>query len=121
MNRTYIQLSDFDVYDQSAPTGYWELVYNGALTGGAGTWVAADSTYSAVEYNVDRTGCSGGVVLACGYVSGGGKVSETVSVDMRMPLALDISGSNPDVLTLCIRSTDTNIAAGGAIRWKEIR
>ena len=120
VNRAYIELQDFDVYNNSAPGGFWELVYNGTLSGGAGVWTSADAN-SVVEYNVDRTACANGTVVASGYVSGGGKATATINATTRLPLALDISGANPDILTLCATDIGSAIAALGALRWLEIR
>lgn len=118
-NRSKINVVDFDVFDNSSPGGYWELVYNGTLSGSP-SFASVDNN-SGVTFDVAATGCTGGTVIASGYVAGGGKATATVAVDSKLPLALDILGTTPDTLSLCIRSTGTNIAAAGAIRWQEIR
>ena len=120
VNRGMISLIDFDVFDNSAPAGYWELVYNGTLSGGTPTWTSVDAN-SLSEYNLDSTGCAGGVVISSGYISGGGKITATFISDSKVPLTLDITGAKQDTLSLCILSLSTNIAAAGTLRWREVR
>jgi len=119
-NRSLIEVIDFDIFNNASSIGgFWELVYNGTLSGGAGAWVSAD-TNSGIEYNIDRTACANGTVVASGYV-GSGKTTASISPDIRLPFTLDYAGTTADILTLCVSSQSTAIGAAAAIRWREIR
>jgi hypothetical protein len=119
-DRCRINVTDFDVFNNATPGAFYELIYNGTLSGGAGTFTSVDAN-SVTEFNVDRTGCTGGTVISQGYCPGGGKTTTTVPFNMNLPITLDIGGTIPDTLTLCVSSTGTNIVAAGAMRWLELR
>ncbi len=118
-NRSKITVTDFDVLDNSAPAAFWELVYNGTL-GGSPSFNSVDNN-SGVNFDVAGTTCTGGTVLASGYIPGGGKTTSTIALNIEIPFTLDFAGSTPDTITLCVSSTSTNIAASGALRWTEVR
>lgn len=99
-----------------------EIVAGGTLSGGAGAWISAGD-HSIVEYNVDRTGITGGRVVESFYVTAGtgqnrGSISD--SLKTRVPLTLDIDGNNPVNLSIVVTSLGGNASVLGAMNWREI-
>ena len=89
---------------------FWELVYNPTFTG-TPTWNSVNDN-STLEFSVNATTITGGVVVRSGYVtSGGGQVRNLVGRDIstNYPLALDIDGSNPTSYAIvCTSFTGTS-------------
>lgn len=130
VNRTQLLEELFTVLTQDESV-YYELVYGGAITGGA--WNNVDTTYSVVEANLTATGITGGFVADAGHAFGStalfGNVRASTarsSIRPRLPLALNIAGAHPttglrDTLTVVATSMGgaTDIAA--SINWRELR
>lgn len=117
-NREKVNFVEFDLYNNSAIGGFWELIYNGTLTGP--TAFASVDSNSGMNFDIASTGCTGGLVIASGYATPG-KITNTISIDMKLPITIDITGAVADTLSLCVTSLSTNIACTGAFRWQEVR
>ena len=122
-NRSQILLIEFELLSGGATTGFWELVYNGTL--GSGTSFSdVDATNSGVQKDVSSTTCTGGIVVASGYLIGGVK-SDTVipppQLLSKIPFTLDALGTTPDIYSLCCTGIGSTVAISGAMCWTELR
>lgn len=100
---------------------YWELVWNPTYAG-TPTWTSAGDN-STVEYSVDATTITGGVVIATGYAtSGSGNTRAAIarSLSTNYPLALDVDGTNPTSLALVATSFTGTAVVNSAINWQEV-
>ena len=98
-----------------------EIVYGGTLTGAS--WNSADDN-SIVEYDVTATDITGGMVVDSFHaVEGAGNNANATLQEQttRLPIAHDISGSNPRTITVMATSfaATSNLATTGT--WKEQR
>jgi hypothetical protein len=121
VNRASIEAIEAEMYAKTNDC-FWEIVIGGTLTGAAFADVGA--TTSCMQRDVTATAITGGTTIDSGYgVSGSGAFASVISHDLyrKVPLGLDISGANPNILSIvCTPMTGTsNVAA--AIRWKELR
>lgn len=99
-----------------------ELVYNGTLSGGAGTYTSAN-TSSMIEYNFDHTGITGGYVIDSFYIPAGVgtiKVSDSSEIETKLGLSLDAAGSVQDRLSIVATALTGTSTINAAISWKEI-
>lgn len=98
-----------------------EIVYNGALTGGAGAYNSVNAE-SLVEYNIDRTGIAGGLIVASFFaISGAGAARNVELIDLlsRLPLVLDIDGANPIDLSIVATAFTGTPNVSGILSWRE--
>lgn len=98
-----------------------EVVYNGTL-GGTPSWNSANDD-SIVEFDTAGTAVTGGIVTGSFFLER--NASERIDPDFlsKLPLALDIDGANPTIISL-VGSTaggGGNADVGGAIKWGEER
>lgn len=99
-----------------------ELVYNGTLLGGAGAYTSAN-TSSLVEYNIDRTGITGGYVINSFYVPSGvgtAKIALSNDIESKLGLALDVAGSVQDRLSIVATALTGTSTVNAAVTWKEL-
>ncbi len=123
-NRAKIIVTSVELQDLATTNAiFWELVYNGTLSGGVPTWTDVNTSYSGVQWNVDSTTCANGIVVASGYAIAQGKGGgPTTSVsEMRYPFTLDIAGTVADTFTLCATGLSGNASSSASISWSEIR
>lgn len=119
-NRSTIIFDDLHVLASSG-TVYWELVYNGTLTGAAFASVDSNST---MNFDVTATAISGGTVVDSGFASGGGDTARSLtssSLNDVLPLTLDVGGTVPDTLTLVATAFTGSVLVNGALVWREPR
>lgn len=99
----------------------WEIVWNPTFTAPP-TWdsVGADST---VEYSIDASAFTGGIVVRSGYgPAGGGATRSSVSRELstNYPLGLDIDGANPTSIALVCTSLSGTALVNATLNWEEI-
>lgn len=103
----------------STNSAYWELIYNGTLTGAA--FSAVDATNSGTEFDVAATAITGGTRIASGYVSAGGGASRgAVNTDLaqKIILAKTYAGVSDIFSVVCTSFSGTsNVSA--SINWRE--
>ncbi len=106
-------------------SSYYEVVYNGTLN--SGNFVSVASGYSSMSYDTTSTTISGGIVVAAGYAIAGGPGANAtggiVQKLVKIPLALNIAGTDADILTIVVTCTDSGKTAsvGSVVSWQEIR
>lgn len=101
---------------------FWELVYNGTLTGAS--FAAVDSTNSSMNVDISATAISGGVVLESGYAltgSGSTRGLQENSMLARVPMGLDLAGAVADKITLVCTAMSGTSNIGAAIHFRETR
>ncbi len=118
--RNFILPTDIEML--AAGNVYWELVFNGTLSGG--TWARVGT--SSVEANLGATYTAGtGKVLLAGYIGTGGGVSRSLGSAVLPPargrFANDIAGTTGDTLTLVMYSFTGTPAISASIEWIERR
>ena len=120
-NRVYVPIEQLEVYASGANASYWELVYNGTLTGAS---FGAVNTNSSVNYDISASACTGGIIVDAGYVgSSGGPSRSTIqaTITALFPFALDINGANPATFTLCAAGIGGTAPSAAQFGWSEIR
>lgn len=97
----------------------YRLIKNATL--GGASWTAADSVYSAAQYDVTASSISGGVVLDCGYLAAAAQVRATGQADLfsRNPLVYTSLNNTQETLTLAVRTVTGSGSAYGNITWRE--
>jgi hypothetical protein len=118
-NRSQIQVETIEIINISTANVFWELVYNGTLTGAA--FADVDTTNSGVQRDVTASAITNGQVVASGYIGGGSKFSETVPLTTVLPFTLDFAGTTPDIYTLVVTSFGAAVSVNGTFIWSENR
>ena len=110
---------DLEIYSDGAV--YWELVYNGTLTGAS--FSDADTTNSGTQKDVAATAISGGIIVDSGFIAPGKQGATSISNAMNnfYPFTLDINGANPNIYTLVITSFTGTANTSGSMTWLERR
>lgn len=101
----------------------WRLISGGTTAGGTGTWNS--HTGSCVEYKLDATSVSGGVVSASGYLSETAQASTTISILkealFKYQLERDGLAGTASEMTLALAGQFSSSAtAYGSVSWEEI-
>lgn len=120
-NRELIDLVHMEL-TASSQSCYWELVYNGTLTGAS--FSAVDATHSGVEKDVAATAITGGVVVEAGFAAAGSGTSRgwtTNALSARLPFGLDQAGLVADTLTLVCTSFSATSNVAATLHWRETR
>jgi hypothetical protein len=122
-NRSKITVTEASLSIAGANNVFWELVYNGTL-GGSPSFASVNAN-SGVNVDVAASSCTGGTVVASGYVgssgSGSGRGALTASLASKLFFGLDIAGTTPDTYTLCATGMGATVATTGEISWTEER
>jgi hypothetical protein len=124
VNRSQIIIKNIDVR-VTGNDALVEVIYNPtALTDSS--FGAVDATYSAVEKDVSATAITAGVVISSFNVlttGVGGNIKGSVANDIlsRLPLVLDIDGSNPIPLSIVATSLSGTAVLSATINWQEVR
>lgn len=121
-NRTTIIVNHYDILNGGNAAIFYEIVYNGTLTGAS----FASLTGTAVDYDVSATNISGGVVIDSGYVPASGnssnKVTQVTSQNLpKYTLSLNAAGNSSTNLTIVATALSGNHPIYGALLWKELR
>jgi len=120
-NRSLIDIINLEL-SAAGNSAYWELVYNGTLTGASFNNVDTDN--SAMSVDVAATAISGGVVLDSGFVASGGGASRGLAqntLSARLPFGLDQAGSVADRLSLVCTSFSGTSTLAASMQWRETR
>jgi hypothetical protein len=125
VNRVPIELNGF-LLDVVTNNCYFELVHNPTFTG-TPVWANVDTTNSAVERSVHGDAAAGaftgGMVIFSGYAASGTGAAHQVTVGehvSKLPITLDMNGSNPIALSLVITSMSGTSTVAGALNWREL-
>jgi hypothetical protein len=117
-NRILVEPKNIELLATTNPI-FYEVIYNGTLSGGSFSGVSSNSC---VEYDVYATGITGGTVIRTGYVGAGvGQSSQVQTPDLlnKFVLALDITATSQDTLTIVATNIGNNPVAYGNITWLE--
>jgi hypothetical protein len=118
-NKTLAIPLGFDINTNNSV--YYEIIYRGTPSTDV-SWVAVDSTYSAMEYDVSAGSIAGGVVVDEGYVGTARNIqsNETGILD-RVIMSRGHTGT-PDILSIRMtRSGAQDASVLASMKWKEIR
>jgi len=117
-NRILVEPKNIELLATANPV-FYEVIYNGTLTGGSFSGV---SSSSCVEYDATATNITGGTVIRTGYVGAGiGQSAQVQSPDLlnKIVLGLNIDGNSQDLLTIVATNIGNNPVAYGNITWLE--
>lgn len=122
VNRGTIALQSASAYAQTN-AGYFEIVYNGSLTGAS---FASVNTSSICERDISATAISGGITIGAFYAAPSGSgvnSSDTIETGIlsRLPICLDKSGANPIPVSVVATSFSGTCNASAALSWQELR
>ncbi len=122
-NRSTITPTRINVFTDAA--ALIEVVY-GPSEWTSASWVAVNSTSSAIERDDDATQISGGHVTESFFVAAAGAGalaggSGDLGLFSRLPLSLDISGSASTILAVVGTSLAGTANIRAAIDWTEVR
>lgn len=97
-----------------------EVVYNGTLTGPS--WVSVNDE-SVMEYDISASAISGGITILSFFVftQNGGLSRVSEKITGRLPLALDIDGTNPTNLSIVVSPVSGNANVVASLNWQEYR
>lgn len=102
-------------------SAYFEIVYNGTLTGASFASVDAQSL---TEVDVAASAIAGGTVTVSFFVSGGAigarSPAGTSLLDKIQAITLNFDGTVPDTLTVVCTSFTGSVTANASFNWKEI-
>ena len=100
---------------------FWELVYDGALTGAS---YASTNANSIVERDIAATAISGGIVIASGFVAAGGAGGkgggEKANITSKLVLGSNIAGDTFVPLSLVVTAFTSTATVHGELSWKEL-
>jgi hypothetical protein len=100
---------------------YWELVYNPTF-GGTPTWASVNGN-STLEFSVNATTITGGIVVKSGFVAAGSGNTRSVigsQINSNYPLSLDIDGANPTSYAIVCTSFTGTSNVNAAMDLREI-
>lgn len=124
-NRMEFDITNLQVF-ASTYSAFYEIVLNGVLT--SENFVNVNSGYSGMSYDTSATAISGGIVIAQGYAAAGGPGSNAIGLVSnqltRVPIGLDIDGTNPDIITIvatCMEASPKASVISALFSWQEIR
>lgn len=125
VNRTKFVLSGVQLIVTGNASVKWELVLGQAISGTT-TFLDANASYSAFEYNTLGTiSGSPAIVIDSGWVNSSSTAKGSVStqVPMKYPITLDAAGAVRPLgtLSLLVSGIGATSACRGALDWKEIR
>jgi len=98
-----------------------EVVYNGTLTGAS---FSSANGSSITEFDVTASAITGGIVVHAFYASSAGGTVHTEAIAgllSKLPLVLDIAGTNPIPLTLVATAFTGSVDTAAEISWQETR
>lgn len=117
VNRGQVIPLKFNALNLSSTAGsFWELVYNGALTGAA---FASQSANSITEVDTSSSAILGGEIIGSGFAAVNS--TEYNIIELKYPLTLNAAGTVGDTLTLVASPIGGNPKVDGALIWKELR
>ena len=100
---------------------FWELVYDGTLTGAS---YASTNANSIVEKDIAATAISGGIVVASGFIAAGGAGGkgggESADITSKLLLGSNIAGDVFTPLSLVATAFTSTATVHGELSWKEL-
>jgi len=100
---------------------FWELVYDGTLTGAS---YASTNANSIVERDIAATAIAGGLVVASGFVAAGGAGGkgggESANITSKLLLGSNIAGDVFTPLSLVATAFTSTATVHGELSWKEL-
>ena len=123
-NRINAVIEDLSIYSADQPV-HVQVVYDGVLTGAVWADTHADNS---LEHDVTATAITGGLpikdfyIAASGLGSSVGNTGAARALDIlsELPLALDIDGANPKLVSLVVTSLATATDCYGTFEWRDI-
>jgi hypothetical protein len=124
VNRAKIDLETLEIFVTGANSVYWELVWDGTLTGSP-VFNSADPS-SLVNFDIAATGCTGGIVIASGYGGGGAGSTKSgtggINIAPNKAFTLNLAGNAAeDTWTLCATGIGGTAPSFGVLSWSEVR
>lgn len=124
-NRGQFLVSGVEAFVNTTPC-FVEVVYNGTLT--SASYGSVNSS-SLIEYDVDATSISGGIVVNAFYVQAANAQGNQpalpgqggLGLGGELPLALDISASAATTLSVVATSFSASAGVSATIFWQELR
>jgi len=103
----------------------WLLIWNGTV---AGTFTYANITNSSLQRALGATANSvtSGTIIGGGYVETGnpnfGAGSSSAVLNSALMLGVDVAGTTPDEIVLCVRPIggDSAVTVEGSLTWREV-
>lgn len=124
-NRIHFELDSITTFVTGNYPIFWELCIGQAITGGA--YSDVNSLYSGFEANPTATiNLTPALVIASGYCAGGAgskDSGQTVRINSKYPITLDMAGIHRALGTLSVIATGLggNTACRACLQWREIR
>ena len=107
-NRVHVLLDKLGIAALGGNNIYYQLVYNGTLTGASFQSVDPNSC---VNVDTAATSIAGGTIVLAGYATSVSQMLEEVLDKIVLPFTLDYNGANPDTWTLVCQATSANTNA----------
>ena len=108
-------------YDILAQTNsaYYEIVYNGTLTGASFSSVDSNSL---CNEDTSATAISGGIVIADGYINADTKAPGSIenAIKNKLKVTNDVAGTTGDIISIVITSMNLTTTVSGSLTWKEL-
>ena len=122
-NRMHNLLELLGVACVGGNSAFYQLIYNGVLTGA--DFAPVDS-HSGMTYDLSATAISGGTILASGYATSGQQMISDMLENVVVPFTLDITGTIADTFTIVCTSVPTSAAVtassimGNSAAWDAV-
>lgn len=119
-NKAIIAESDYSWIVTGVNPAFYEIVYNGTLTGASFNSV---NDSSIAEFDIAATAISGGQVKRSGYLgtNNPGGLSINLHLIERILLSTDVDAAAGDILSMVITSLSGTATVGSSITWTELR
>lgn len=104
-------------------SAFYQLIYNGTLTGASFSSVNPNS---GMNYDIAATAISGGQVVASGYATSDQQMISDVLENIILPFTLDFTGTIADTYTVVCTSVPSSTAAtvsaiiGSSVAWDAV-
>jgi hypothetical protein len=114
-NRAKVHPKQLEIINTAAGgTGLWSMVLNGTLTGAAFSNVSSDSF---VQYSTSETACTGGIIVASGYIYDAGV--KQIDLDVRDISMVSTIAGTQDTLTVLVTNMLGTLNVTAGIEWIE--
>jgi len=119
-NHGITMIKDIDMLITDAGIIYWELIYDPTFAGSP-TWTDAGSN-SLLNYSVNATTTTGGVVISSGFISGTAtnKVPFAHAVSFKYPLTINSTGLLQKSIALMMTALSGNVKCVSSINYTNL-
>lgn len=120
VNRSQIRLRDIGILAATNPA-FYELVYNGTLTGAS--FASVDGN-SGMNFDVAATAITGGTIVDSGYCPAGSLSNRAAFLKdllLKLPITLNAAGSTGDIITVVATGITGAASTTAALTWSEER